>query len=213
MNIWFKRKWFKDNLQHTMSFYFMLIILASFLVGVEFILDIQDEQLKQSLLSNISQYNQQQMSFEQAFEPLVKLRNQAVLMFIIIMFVMLIIFKMFINNITNPLQHMIEVAKKMSQGDLTQAVVIQEKNELSELGDMINEMSANLQEISLLTRNVASRYQHLCDNVETISQQAVYTDIEVNRLFKQISQIKENFNILDSFIYYFKFPSISFDRK
>jgi len=162
--------WFKDNLQHTMSVYFTLIILASLLVGIEFILDIQDEQLKQHLLSNITDYNQQKITLEQAFEPLVKLRNQAILMFIIIMAVMVIIFKMFMSNITAPLQHMIEVSKKISQGDLTQTIEIQEKNELSELGNTINEMSTNLQEISLLTKNIGHQYNHLFDKAQVVNK-------------------------------------------
>jgi len=206
-NRWFKNAWLKDNLQHTMSVYFMLIMLASLLVGVEFILDIQDNDLKQLLLNNISQYNQQQLSFEQAFEPLVKLRNQAILMFVIIMLVMIIIFNMFINNITEPLQHMIEVSKKISEGDLTQTIHIQEKNELSELGDTINEMSANLQEISLLTRNVANQYNRLLVHVKDSEEQNDYSKEEVKHIIKQIVQLKRNFNILNSFVHIFNFSS------
>lgn len=200
--------WFKDNLQHTMRVYFLLIILASLLIGIEFILDIQDEQLKQILLSNISDYNAHKMSFEQAFEPLVKLRNQAILMFVIIMAVMVIIFKMFIHNITDPLQHMIEISKKISEGDLTQAVKIQEKNELSELGDTINEMSANLQEISLLTTNVANQYNHLVTEAHIMDKKNNYSKPDVDALIKKIFILKNSFSILDSFVHYFSFSSI-----
>ncbi|MDM8547954.1 HAMP domain-containing protein [Candidatus Venteria ishoeyi] len=198
---------FKDNLKHTMGFYFLLIILASLLVGIEFILDIQDAQLKQALLKNILEYSQQKISFEQAFEPLVELRNKAILMFIIIMAIMIIMSNMFISNITNPLQHMIEVSKKISEGDLTQTIEIDEKNELSELGGVINEMSANLQEISLLSKNVASCYHQLFNDSEILNEKSNYTHEEIQQLIKEILQVNNNFALLDSFIQCFNFSS------
>jgi methyl-accepting chemotaxis protein len=63
---------------------------------------------------------------------------------------------MFIKNITEPLQHMIEVSKLIAAGDLSRTVSIRAKNELAEMGATVNELTSNLQEMLLLSKDMCA---------------------------------------------------------
>lgn len=142
------------SLQRTMLVYFLLIAVASLFISFEFITDTNSQDLQQELINNFQQYTQAEMTIDDVFQPIEKIRNKAILMIVIIMFVMIINLTMFTKNITEPLQHMINVAKKLATGDLRQTITIQSGNELAELGNVINELSSNLQETTLLSKNV-----------------------------------------------------------
>ena len=198
----------KENLQRTMILYFLLIMFASLLVGIEFILDIQKPELKETLLTNFTLYAQNKISLSEVFLPVEILRNKAVIMFVIIMCVMIIMFTMFINNITEPLQHMIEVSKKISEGDLTQNITIHSKNELAELGNVINEMSSNLQEITLLSKNVCSACNDVADRADAILREPQYNKESYRTFLQRSTLLKNDAEVLSEFIDCFEFYSI-----
>ncbi|MDM8543572.1 HAMP domain-containing protein [Desulfococcaceae bacterium HSG9] len=198
----------KNNLQRTMIIYFLLIGFASLLVGIEFIVDTQSSALKETLLDNFSKYANQEIGADAVFAPIVKLRNKAILMVAIILVVMIIILTMFIKNITEPLQHMIEISRNISRGDLSQTVTIDSQNELAQLGNVINEMSSNLQEITLLSQN-------LCESGQTFTTQASNllneTDIDaesITLLKEKVSRFESEMDMLTEVIDYFNFYTV-----
>ena len=137
-----------------MLVYFLLIGVASLFVSFEFITDTHSQELKQGLIDNFQKYSRAEMVIDDVFQPIEKIRNKAILMIAIIVFVMVIVLTMFTKNITEPLQHMIGISKKLATGDLRQTIEIQSGNELGELGSVINELSSNLQETTMLSKNV-----------------------------------------------------------
>ena len=98
-----------------MIIYFLLIGFASLMVGVEFLIETQDPQLRESLISNFERYAQNEVGIDEVFKPIEKLRNKALLMIAIIMSVMIIVLMMFIKKITGPLQHIIDVSGEISK--------------------------------------------------------------------------------------------------
>ena len=144
-----------------MIVYFLLIAAASIMVGVEFLLDTQSRDLKIALLEGFKKHTQHEISEDSAFQPIERLRAKALLMIGALLLVTVIVLMMFIKNITEPLQHMIEVSKDISQGDLRHTIRIHADNELAALGTVINDMSSNLQEIIILARHLCAS----CDRV------------------------------------------------
>ena len=129
----------------------------------------------------------------------------------IIMVVMLIVLTMFIKNITEPLQHMIQLSRKISSGDLSQTVRVDANNELADLGHVINEMASNLQEIILLS-------QRICDDgrlhVEDAMRQLNRSELDpqsVEQLRGAIGSMGEELSTMGEMIAYFSF--YSFDQK
>jgi len=199
------------TLQRTMIIYFLLIGFASMLVGIEFWADFHSGVLKTEIWENINQYNHQQISQEAVFAPIDRLRSKAILMVGIIMVVMLIVLTMFIKNITEPLQHMIQLSQQISAGDLSQTVQIDANNELADLGHVINEMASNLQEIILLSQRICANGQIHVDSALRVLQNPEFDSQSVNRLRQSIGSMGDELSTLGEVIAFFNF--YSFDQK
>ena len=198
----------KHSLQRTMIIYFLLIGFASLLVGFEFIVDTHGHELKDELVLNFEKYSKKEIETDDIFSPIEKLRNKAILMIIIIMAVMIIVLTMFIKNITEPLQHMIEVSREISSGDLSQTVKIHSDNELSELGNVINEMSSNLQEIILLSKTMCSSGENFYTQVYDILNRQSLNPEQITEVRKEITHLNKDLNLLKEFTDYFSFYSV-----
>jgi methyl-accepting chemotaxis protein len=153
------------SLQRTLILYFLLIGFASALVGIEFVIDTRDPALQERLTANVDRYVQNQIGADALLYPLERIRNKALLMVAMILVVIIIVLTMFIRNVTGPLQHMIDVAKEISQGDLSRSIRIDSQNELAELGTGINDLTSNLQEIILHTRNTCQAAENCLDRI------------------------------------------------
>jgi len=191
-----------------MIIYFLLIGFASLLVGVEFLTDTHSPELKQNLISNFEKYSENQMEINEVFAPIDDLRNKALLMIGIIMFVMIIVLTMFIKNITGPLQHMIEISKKITKGDLSKTITIDANNELAELGNTINEMSSNLQEIILLSKNMCLSGKDFVARTSFMMERQHLNSNEINRVGNEIINLKKEIDMLSELIEFFSFYTV-----
>jgi len=147
---------YKGSLQRTMVVYFLLISFASFLIAAEFIFDVHSKELRTKLVQNFEKLSSGEIQPDAAFQPIQALRDKSVLMVALFLVVVLILLTMFIRNITEPLQHMIETSKLIAGGDLSQTVSIRAGNELAEMGNTVNELTSNLQEMILLSRDMCT---------------------------------------------------------
>lgn len=202
----------KYSLQRTMIIYFLLIGFASVLVGVEFLADFHRGALKEEIWQNMQAFGHAEQHQEAIFAPIDRMRSKAVLMVGIIMLVMIIVLTMFIKNITEPLQHMIQLSEKISSGDLSQTVRIDANNELAELGNVINEMASNLQEIILLSQRMCSggkRYVH--ETLDYLNDEPL-TKENTAKMKEAVTKIKEDLVMLEEVIAYFSFYSVDRNR-
>jgi nitrogen fixation/metabolism regulation signal transduction histidine kinase len=191
-----------------MIIYFLLIGFASLLVGVEFLAETQSHNLRNELLSNLKQYSEKKITEDTLLKPIDRLRSKAILMIVVVLLVMVIVLMMFIKNITEPLQHMIEVAKKISKGDLSQSIEITSNNELSELGAVINEMSSNLQEITLLSKNLCQSGENFISQTTSILSNPVIGKDEVGLLNVHLEKFKLEVEMMGSVINCFNFYTL-----
>lgn len=147
---------YKGSLQRTMIIYFLMISFASLLITAEFIYDTHSQELRTELTQNFERLHNGEIQPDAAFQPIQVLRDKAVLMVALFLIVVLILLTMFIKNITEPLQHMIETSKLIAVGDLSQTVSISARNELAEMGNTVNELTSNLQEMILLSKDMCA---------------------------------------------------------
>lgn len=200
------------SLQRTMIIYFLLIGFASVLVGVEFLADFHSGKLKAEIWDNMKQYGPDQQHQEQILAPIDRMRSKAMLMVGIIMLVVIIVLTMFIKNITEPLQHMIRTSEKISEGDLSQTVRIEANNELADIGNVINEMASNLQEIILLSRRMCRKGQLFVDDaMEQLKEKPVSKE-KIAMLEDSVKRIGGDLTLLDEVIAYFSFYTVDSNR-
>ena len=198
----------KYSLQRTMIIYFLLIGFAALLVGLEFVAETSSGRLNDQLNANLAAFAGGQLSAGDALAPIQRLRSKALLMVAIILFVIIIVLTMFIKHITEPLQHMIAVSRAISRGDLSRTIRIHSHNELSQLGDVINEMSSNLQEITLMSRNLCASAQSNLDAVTTELGSACLGKDEGDRLHTCIEEIKSEIDTMADMVEYFNFYTV-----
>jgi methyl-accepting chemotaxis protein len=199
---------FRYSLQRTMIIYFLLIGFASVLVGVEFMADFHSGKLKAEIWENFRNLGPDQHYQEQIFAPIDRMRSKAMLMVGIIMLVMVIVLTMFIKNITEPLQHMIRISKKISGGDLSQTVGVEANNELADMGNVINEMASNLQEIILLSRRMCSQGQlFVTDILAQLKARPVSPD-RLEKIETSVKKISKDLSLLEGMMDYFSFYSV-----
>jgi methyl-accepting chemotaxis protein len=123
----------------------------------------------------------------------------------IMMFVVVIILTMFIKNITEPLQHMIEVSREISKGDLSRTIIIPANNEIAELGSVINDLASNLQEMILLSEDMCHATEvFIRDMANTVEEAGLSSDTS-DRIGEVIHSIDSKIGLMNGIIRDFKF--------
>ncbi|MDH5355177.1 MAG: HAMP domain-containing protein [Gammaproteobacteria bacterium] len=176
-----------SKLEFRLLNYFLLIAFATILIGIEFYFELGSKQGQQIDYSTT--------------QPLDNLRNKILIMFAVLSIVVAIVLTMFIKNITSPLCKMAIVARHINEGDLTQSVVIDNHDEIGEVGLAINELANNLHEVASFTSATANEtlvnLKHLqglvADNPEIAT---TINSIENNLL--SIKSFVNSFKLLDT---------------
>ncbi|MCK4840154.1 MAG: HAMP domain-containing protein, partial [Desulfobulbaceae bacterium] len=118
-----------------------------------------------------------------------------------------IVLTMFTKNITEPLQHMIEISKKLATGDLRQTIEIQSGNELGELGSVINELSSNLQETTMLSKNVCMiGVASISKTLEILSKENLIS-ADREKIRQELDSLRHELASLDGLVNCFHFYS------
>ena len=196
------------SLQRTMVIYILLIGCAALLVASEFVWDTNSGGLKQELSQNFKRYASGELTEDQVYLPLVNIRNKAIMMVGVILAVVVIVLTMLIKNITEPLQHMIEVSKAIVVGDLSQTSGIKTSSELSQLSAAIDDMSTNLQEIIMLSRSVCDSAKKVIDNTLELVEKDNFSKTSPQGIGKQLDLLESELTTLRQVIDFFKLYSV-----
>lgn len=136
------------TLERKMLSYFGLIAAASLLITIEFVWAIR------AAVPQMNIYDQLPAALSQSVqgvaEALKSLQDKALLMCIVQAVVTLIVLIMFMRRITGPLQHMVESSRIIADGDLRQTIQVRSRDEIGMLGETINALTSNIQEIVAL---------------------------------------------------------------
>jgi len=143
----------RASLERKMLSYFGLIAAASLLITIEFVYAIQDATPDVTVAAKSAQSAVDTVNH--VVTSLGALRNKALLMCVVQATVTLIVLVMFMRRITGPLQHMVETATCISEGDLSRTIRIGTKDEIGLLGETINSLTSNIQEIVAVASSVA----------------------------------------------------------
>ena len=196
------------SLQRTMIIYILLIGFAALLVAAEFVWDTHSTTLKQELSQNFQRYASGDLNEDQIYRPLVKIRNKAMMMVGVILAVVVIVLTMFIKTITEPLQHMIDVSKAISAGDLRRTTAIKTRSELSQLSAAIDDMSTNLQEIIMLSRSVCDSANRVVGNAGELMKKEAIATPSSQMLIQQLNCLESELAMLGKVIDFFKLYSV-----
>ena len=138
----------RSTLERKMLSYFGLIAAASLLITVEFIYAIRDAAPHPNVA--IQSSVQSSDAAQAVSRRMESLQSKAVLMGVVQAVVTLIVLIMFMRRITGPLQQMVEEAGLVSDGDLSRTIQVRTRDEIGLIGETINGLTSNIQEIVAL---------------------------------------------------------------
>ncbi|KXZ13330.1 chemotaxis protein [Bacillus nakamurai] len=96
-----------------------------------------------------------------------------------------IVMVLIIRSITKPLKRLVTTSKRISEGDLTETIEIQSKDELGELGKSFNNMAASLRSlihaIQDSVNNVASSSEELTASAEQTSKATEHITLAIEQ--------------------------------
>jgi methyl-accepting chemotaxis protein len=174
--------------------YFGLIAVASLLITVEFVWAIQTVMTEARALTHAS-------AEAEHIGPLVlkvlgALRNKAFMMCVVQVAVTLIVLIMLIRRITGPLQQMVEQAKAICEGDLSRTIEIRRKDEIGLLGETINGLTSNIQEIVALGLAADSAVRSPLDQLRTYVGNHPECSEQLDKIEESVDAFR---NILEGF--------------
>ncbi len=159
----------RSSLERKMLSYFGLIAAASLLITIEFVWAIREATPQPMAAVEIS--SAPSSALDAVRHRMETLRGKAVLMCVVQATVTLIVLIMFMRRITGPLQQMVEEAKVISDGDLSRTIPVRTRDEIGLIGETINGLTSNIQEIVALGLSTeASMRQPLATTAKSIDQ-------------------------------------------
>ncbi|MDQ7781426.1 MAG: HAMP domain-containing protein [Desulfomonilaceae bacterium] len=132
------------SIERKMLTYFGLIAAASLLITIEFVWAIRAAVPETTVPALTAE------TIQSVVLALTSLQNKALLMCVVQATVTLIVLIMFMRRITGPLQQMVESSRIISEGDLRQTIPVRSRDEIGLLGETINGLASNIQEIVAL---------------------------------------------------------------
>ncbi len=137
----------KTTIRKRMIFYFLLIALANIFVAGEIIYEIRSDEYRTEVLNSMYNIADNYEKPEIVFDILDDLIKKFAVMIAILIVVSAVILFLFVVQIASPMQYMITKARIMADGDLSQKVTINTNDELADMGNLVNDLSTNLQEV------------------------------------------------------------------
>lgn len=172
-----------------MVFYFLLVAFANVFVAMKLLWDIRSEDYRTEIVHKVKEIQAGEKPVEHIFTHLDKLGRKFIIMVGILIVVSAVILFLFVVQVASPIQYMINQAKKIAAGDLSVTLHMKSDDEIADLGNMINDLTVNLQEIIV-------QLQHM---YATIEEAYVFLDTklnmmpEVRRFFEdELRQLRDN---------------------
>jgi len=154
-----------SRLKKKLLLYFVLTAIVSISVSAEIILELGSPAFKKSFYTSIQNELVKEVGQEQAkdivenkikkasiFDAVSDLQIRMILMLIVVSLAISGAFFMFIKDIVSPMEEMVKATKLIAEGDLSASVPVKSEDEIGQIGNLINEMSINLQDLILQIR-------------------------------------------------------------
>ena len=190
------------GLRKRMIFYFLLIALANVFVAAEFVIELNSDSYRAKFIEEVRALQQGSRPAGEVNAVLDKLARKFVIMICVLIVVSAVVLFLFVIQIASPIQYMIDQANRMSEGDLRIRINIRTKDEIAVLGNLINDLSINLQEVlaqlDRLIQNLKRAVSLHHENLKTFPNIRSYFDEEtamLDQLLKEFELLKQEYTL------------------
>ena len=192
----------ESRIKKKLILYFILISVVSISISLEVILEVSETPLRthisESYIAELSRhidipedFNPDQIDLNRAFDPLNDLMIRMLLLFLVIIITIGTAFSLFSKDIAEPIDALVEGAKKVADGDLTYTFPTFSEDEIGQLANLINDMNANLQELVVEIRFEMNRLAKAVNTLQEDLRPAVELDLAAAARDKKAVKLSE----------------------
>lgn len=171
----------QSRIKKKLILYFLLISIVSISISIEIVWEVSEQNFRDKLTESF--YSEFQKAYTEdtgktlslsldeinqktALSVLDDMRMRMLLLIGVIIGNIFTAFRLFSKDIARPIDALVEGAKKVSDGDLTAEIEILTEDEIGELGQLINDMNINLQELIMEIRHEMDRLTSKINSVK-----------------------------------------------
>jgi HAMP domain-containing protein len=201
------------NLKKKLLIYFLLIVAVSISMSLELVWEIGEARLTNKIQENFVAESRarniegsvEDLNYEQVFAPLYHLQKRMLIILAITIFCVGVALWFFIKEVAGPLDEMVHAAREISRGNLSTTMPVYTKDEIGQLGSIINDITADFQEVLLMVGKINNSAVRSVDSVynsvEVLKEKEITEDIrrELNTLYSNIGELK---SLVESFKFY-----------
>ncbi len=197
-----------SNLRKRLLIYFILIIFVTMSVGAQLIFEAGSDRLLSQIANAVKVENgdaDTPKTIGGVAEVLKNLQHRMILVMVIVFICIIATMFVFIRNIVEPLDAIGKSAKRITDGHLDETIPIRCNDEIGQIGELINDLAVNLQEVLLHVWNHTCQDIRLMDNIAEIihSQPGDIMPEKIREQFDFVrSDIEEMQEIVKAFDYY-----------
>jgi len=185
-----------------MVFYFLLVAFANVFVGLELLFEVKSDAYRSRIIEKVSLIKVGVEDTTSIFTVLDELTRKFFIMVGILVLVSAVILFLFVIQIASPIQYMINEAKKIAGGDLSVNLNMKTKDEIADLGHLINELTINLQEIIVQLQRMHASFEEastcLASKLSLLPELQRHFEMEQGLLkdnVGNIAMIKQSFTV------------------
>jgi methyl-accepting chemotaxis protein len=159
-----------SRLKKKLMLYFLLISIVSLSITAEIILELGSPyfqgpikiELEAQLIKELPKEKavmivKEKLDFDKIFKPIGTLQVRSILLLIVVSLSIGASFGQYTKDIVVPMEGMVSATKKIADGDLSVSIDVKSNDEIGQVGNLINDMSINLQDMILQIKQEVMR--------------------------------------------------------
>jgi methyl-accepting chemotaxis protein len=191
---------------------FCLLALAAVVVDTKFVFDVGGEMTKAGKVRVSNPASDPPMTAPVQAELLDYIRTRMYLVLGVTMLFLVGMIYLYVQKIHRPLKQLMRSTKEMSNGNLSDPIRPNGRDEVGELAEVINDLAANYQEVLLLTGTAVGKSSSAIERIEKVLERGDKS-AGLEELQEQVGIIKRDLEMLGSVVKDFEFYQTHFDGR
>jgi methyl-accepting chemotaxis protein len=191
---------------------FCLLALAAVAVDIKFVFDVSGEMAKAGKVRVSNPASDSLMTVPVQAELLDYIRTRMSLVLGVTILCLASMIYLYVHKIHRPLKQVVRATKEMANGNLSDPIRPNGRNEVGELAEVINDLAANYQEVLLLTGTAVGKSSSAVERIEKVLDRGDKSAGQ-EELQEQVGVIKRDLEMLGSVVKDFEFYQTHFDGR
>ncbi len=124
----------------------------------------------------------------------------------------LILFYLFLKKIVFPLDNIETVTRKMAGGRLDELIVLKEGGEINKIGEQVNDLATNLQEILVNAWSLSGQALHIVNVLDEINEKENENKVLSSKIKIHLNHMRQNIKNLRELVGGFEFYDLSLEE-